>query len=721
MTSCELPSQCFEDVMPFLRSLCLVLLVFSIAGPASSADRGLKAGAAAVDVTPPTLPVIINGYFNERTADKIVDRQMARSLVLDDGSIQLSITVVDNLMIPRQLLDDAKEMASKATGIPTERMLISATHTHSAASAMGALGSRADAGYCEFLPSRIAASITAAHQKLVPARIGWTVATDAEHNHCRRWIFRPDRMPSDPFGVRNVRAHMHPGYQSPNHIGPSGPADTDLSLLSVQTIQGQPLCVLGNYAMHYYGAEPLSADFCGRFGDRLGQLLGATGDRFVGIMSQGTSGDSMWMDYSQPQTSPGLDAYTDAVARVAYDALQKIEYHDAIDLAMAEAKLRLGRRVPDAERLAWARDVLAKLDGKRPQTQPEIYAEEQIHLHETPEVEIKLQAIRIGGLGIVGIPDEVYGLTGLKIKAQSPLQPTFVIELANGAEGYIPPPEQHKLGGYTTWAARTAGLEVQAEPKIVASLLELLETVSGKTHHPAIDPVNPYAKSVLSSKPVGFWRLGDMAGAVASDATGKHPATYEAGVAFYLPGPDGDGLGTGPRGNRAAHFAGGRVVAQTPKLGPNYTVELWCWNGLPADARPVTGYFFSYGPGDDSMAPGDHLGIGGTHDPAATGKLILYNGNDRKELLAGTTELPFREWLHVALVRDGETARVYLNGKLEIEGTLAAHDATGDIFLGGRCDNFANLEGKLDEAAIFDRALKSEEIQKHYQSARTKP
>ena len=31
-------------------------------------------------------------------------------------------------------------------------------------------------------------------------------------------------------------------------------------------------------------------------------------------------------------------------------------------------------------------------------------------------------------------------------------------------------PHQHELGGYTTWPARTAGLEVSAEPKIVEDL-----------------------------------------------------------------------------------------------------------------------------------------------------------------------------------------------------------------------------------------------------------
>jgi hypothetical protein len=85
---------------------------------------------------------------------------------------------------------------------------------------------------------------------------------------------------------------------------------------------------------------------------------------------------------------------------------------------------------------------------------------------------------------MAAIPNEVFAVTGLKLKAQSPLQPLMNLELANGAEGYIPPPEQHALGGYTTWPARTAGLAVDAEPRIVAALLDLLEQVSGAKRRP---------------------------------------------------------------------------------------------------------------------------------------------------------------------------------------------------------------------------------------------
>ena len=46
-------------------------------------------------------------------------------------------------------------------------------------------------------------------------------------------------------------------------------------------------------------------------------------------------------------------------------------------------------------------------------------------------------------------------------------------------------------------------------------------------------------------------------------------------------------------------------------LGQTYTVEMWIYNGMSGDARPVAGYFFSRGVDGADDAPGDHLGIDG--------------------------------------------------------------------------------------------------------------
>jgi hypothetical protein len=333
-------------------------------------------------------------------------------------------------------------------------------------------------------------------------------------------------------------------------------------------------------------------------------------------------------------------------------------------------------------------------------------------------VELKLQAVRVGELGITAIPNEVFALTGLKIKAQSPLRPTFNIELANGAEGYIPPPEQHKLGGYTTWPARTAGLEVETEPKIVEAVLTLLEQVAGKPRRKRAPTNGPYARSVLASKPTVYWRLAEMSGPAAVDATGNgRDAVYEDGIAFYLDGPQSPGFSGEGTVNRCAHFAGGRLKANLKDLGPAYSVELWLWNGLPADARPVTGYLFSRGA---DGASGDHLGLGGT--AGNQGCLLFASGTRPGAVLAGTTKIVPRTWHHVVLVRDGKKVTVYLDGQStpEISGEVAVgHPAgVGEVFLGGRSDRNAGWEGKIDEVAVYNRALSAEEAARHYEEAR---
>src|SRR5215216_6100025 len=64
----------------------------------------LRIGAYALDVTPMHYPVIVNGMFEERTADRDVDPLFARAFVFDAGGTRIAIVVVDSCMMPRELL-----------------------------------------------------------------------------------------------------------------------------------------------------------------------------------------------------------------------------------------------------------------------------------------------------------------------------------------------------------------------------------------------------------------------------------------------------------------------------------------------------------------------------------------------------------------------------------------------------------------------------------------
>lgn len=704
-------------VLPALLSLAEVSLRLTADEP-----HLLIGGAAELDISPKSFPVIISGGFLQGQADRIQDPLHVRAIVLDDGTIRLAIAIVDTLMMPRELIDDAKQRITQATGIAANRVLIAATHSHTAPSVMGALGTGVDKAYAEQLPGWIAECVTTANRDLVPVRVGWTSIVDRQHTNCRRWITRLDRIGMDPFGEVTIHAMMHPGYQNPDYIGPAGPEDPGLTLLAIQRVDGTPLAILANYSMHYFGTAPVSADYFGRFCARMQQLVSPepAAHACIVAMSQGTAGDLHWMDYSQPATGIDIDTYSREVTEVAFAAWRGIEYRDQATLAVAQRLLTLERRVPDGRRLEWAKAIIVSMQGRTlPQDQREVYALEQMYLHNEPARELVLQAMRIGDLGLTAIPAEVYGITGLKLKGQSPLPLTMNLELANGADGYIPPPEQHRLGGYTTWPARTAGLEVAAEPKIVECVLQLLEEVAGKPRASGKSLRGPYTEAVLSSKPIAYWRLHDMAGSSAADLLGGGAnAEFSGCVAYYLDGPPGLGFVTGGD-SRAAHFAGGCLTAKLPVAHNGYTWEAWLWNGLPSDARPVTGVLVSVG---SQNGWSEQLRIGGVGPDA--GKLQYLagpDGNSDSKTLSGTTVLEPKTWYQVTVVREAERVRIYLNGRADpdLAGDLERPNFGNEfvVSMGGNGTTDSALEGKLSEVAIYDRPLSTPEITQHYSAA----
>jgi hypothetical protein len=301
----------------------------------------------------------------------------------------------------------------------------------------------------------------------------------------------------------------------------------------------------------------------------------------------------------------------------------------------------------------------------------------------------------------------------LKIKAASPLPKTIVIELANGGDGYIPPPEQHLFGGYNTWAARSAGLEVTAEPKIAETAIEQLEKVSGRQRREWKLSNGAAAEAILNAKPLAYWRMNEFTGPHAVDATGHgRDAVYEHEVTYHLDGPHPAQFCANGEENRAPHFVGGRMRAQLDGLADHYSISLWLWNGMPNDGRDTSGWFFSRDRDHGLDAYGDHLGIGGRS--GNTGRLVFLHGDAPDALTAGKAEIPRWQWQHVVLVRDGERVRVYLNGSLDLE-TKAATGGLADLhecFFGGRSDNDSNWEGRLDEVAVFDRALTPADVEK---------
>ncbi|MFM8393282.1 MAG: hypothetical protein ACKOB4_05095, partial [Acidobacteriota bacterium] len=458
--------------------LCLLVL------PASAATNEFRAGAHAEPITPESLPSPVNGGMRGAFADKIHDAMYARSLALHDGRRELILTVVDSCMVPREISEKAKELASREIGVPTSAMLTSATHTHSAATMTPVFQSDPDEGYLSTLPARIAKSMVQAHRNLEPAEIAWGKGADATQLFNRRWLLKPGQRYANPFGGTTDRVRMNPGFQNPEVSHPVGPTDPEITIIAARARRDQrPLALLANYSLHYVGGySAISADYFGVYAQELTRELGATGDRyvgkppFVGIMSNGTSGDVNNVNYAAPARKdllPGeqLERVARSVAtatRVAYDQLT---FYPHLPIASAETDLHLKVRKASRDELARARELVGKAArGKDGQfsDQPAIYAREALLLDRYPDrVPVRLQVHRLGELSIAAIPCEVFTIIGLELKSRSPFEGHFTISLANGYNGYLPTPEQHRLGGYETWRARSSYLEIEASEKIV--------------------------------------------------------------------------------------------------------------------------------------------------------------------------------------------------------------------------------------------------------------
>ncbi len=472
------------------------LLAYAVMGGlfvAAANGQVFKAGAATSNITPPLGSGIVGGW-TAPPATNIHDELHARCLALDDGTNRLVFVVVDSVSVNRDVFDQAKRMVNAATAVPVENMMMSATHTHSAASSRGAnamvLGGPLD-DYQKFLAQRISDGVRRAINNLEPARIGWGSGQVPQHVFNRRWLLKDGQTAPNPFGGRDL-AVMNPGGYRDRLLKPAGPVNPEVYFLSVESTSGRPIALLANYWLHYVGgvgAGQISADYFGAFADRIQELLGA--DRqdppFVGILANGPCADVNNNNYGATVPGPKYRPY-EKIRLVANDVAQEvirvrksIKHRDWVPLKAAAAELSLKMRHPSPEVAERARQIVAQPKSDKPDPlHMEIYARRTLDAANWPEsVNIVLQTFRIGELGVAAIPFETFTETGLEIKAKSPIKDTFTIELANGGLGYLPTPEQHALGGYETWLG-TNRVEKEASRKIVAKILELFGQVSNK-------------------------------------------------------------------------------------------------------------------------------------------------------------------------------------------------------------------------------------------------
>ena len=469
-----------------LITLAATAVLLAITPMAQDAPQ-FRAGAATTNITP-WLGLEIAGSMRKNVGTYVHDELHVRSLVLDDGENVLGFAVVDSCMVPREIFDAAKAMVLEEHGIDPSHLMMSATHTHSAPAATNVFQNSPDPQYQQFLTRRIADAITLALKNRRPAKIAWTKASEPDQVFNRRWYLKDGTMPANPFGSKGDGVKMNPPRGGDNLIEPAGPIDPDVYFIAVETTDGVPLAILGNYSLHYVGgvgSGHISADYFAMVANRLADAIGQDGSDppFVGILTNGTSGDINNINFRKGGIRQApyeqMAVVADDVADAIVEGYSGLEWQSWVPLSAAAGELTLGVRKPTGDEFLKAKEILENAEDPHDlKSMPEIYAHESVMLAKYTDVKtLVLQAFAIGDLAIAAIPCETFVEIGLRIKAESPFADTFTIELANGYNGYLPTPEQHALGGYETWRARSSYLEVGASPKIEEMILGFMNAL----------------------------------------------------------------------------------------------------------------------------------------------------------------------------------------------------------------------------------------------------
>lgn len=448
------------------------------------------AGAARVDITPP-LGTLINGDFVAHYARTIHDRLYSKALVMRDREQTIAIILVDICAMDKDLLDEVRQQIFRSTGIAAKNVMIASTHTHAAGSVVDLLLVAADLSYRKRLCGAIVDSLLRARENLRPARLAAGAVDAPEHVVCRRYLMKPGYEARNPVTDGLEKIKTNPSGDEAWIDRRTSTIDPELCFLAVQGMDSRWIALLGNYCLHYVGDwEPgtITSDYFGAFAERLSARLSA-GEDFIGMMSNGTSGEANIMDYLRPGRYPTgsfekTALIADQLAQKVATAMSDVRWEECPRLDVRFEELKVAVRKPLENELKDALKIVGETDFaglvlRNSHTGNEdgfrrIYAREQVLLSRYPDsIYFPVQAMSIGPVVIGGLGGEFFSETGLQLKAAMGRHRYFTVCFANGYVGYVPPAHELAAGGYETWRCRTSFLEEGAEEKIRSALSRL--------------------------------------------------------------------------------------------------------------------------------------------------------------------------------------------------------------------------------------------------------
>lgn len=432
-------------------------------------DNVFKAGAAKKDITP-KIGTLLYGYVPDSVSTSVHDGLELTAVAFSEGNehaIIISASVGD---IQTELAKELKKAAGDAAGIDAEKVIVAATHTHSAPNVSGMEGwGDVDREYVDtiFLPA-IKDAAREAYNAVKPAEISvGVVRSEVGINRRRQYENGDIGLGQNPWGC----------------------FDPNMTLISIRGKEDKKGIVnIIHYGCHGTSAgnnREITRDWAGVMTDRLQKETGTLTTFING--SQGDVGPRL----TNGQTVGDIHHVEELGGVAATDALRAYKtlgvYKDgALDvicgtvniprkplppLEVVKANLL---RFPEPDKIV----NISRLE----------YAHYKAALDEyeagCPEYEktftFKQTVISLGDVVFVPFPFEIFSETSLRLREYSPKKYTLTLSNTDGYEAYLPSEDQLVRGGYEVGCFRFNSahpLADNADQVIINESLKTLKTL----------------------------------------------------------------------------------------------------------------------------------------------------------------------------------------------------------------------------------------------------
>jgi hypothetical protein len=423
---------------------------------AAARAQELKVGAAAEPLSADDTMVIGGGIGPGKAKGQEGELRASAVAIEDARGGRVALIACDVLMIERDVLDRAARRIERETGIPFDRILINATHTHHAPTTVTVHGYERDEVFTRQVEEKIVQAAGKAARRLAPGT----------------FLFR---LGEESSVGKNSRLLLGDGtiyWTGPYNdaVRPTGPFDPELPVLAFRRRDGGLEAVLFNHSTHTIGTRKPGVRSPSFYGLAAQELEKERGGTFV--FFEGASGSTHNLDVPAAEATYRIhhavagaldaarDRRVDRVDAIRKEITVKVRHFREEDDDRAVVSY-CAKRIKDA---AAARSVIETFRAMRRKL-----ASRQGEARKT-----WVQAVRIGDVAIVGVPGEFFTALGEEIKRRSPFRYTCVFELANDYIGYIPDLSGYERGGYQVWTGLHSYLEPGTGEQIVAEAVDLL-------------------------------------------------------------------------------------------------------------------------------------------------------------------------------------------------------------------------------------------------------